>query len=1148
MRQRLLALAHARLKRFEADPDPATVLGQEAVAELTALLSTAPDLVTDLEVAHAAGWLHWCRYLVLRAGDDYHQDLASAMTLFMPVYRVNPGAVPDLARGYFAKRAVPVDSRPMTDRFVTLAREALRTGDRTDLDVAIDAGRQALAAFPADDSRRAAILSTLGAALGARFQRTGDQADLDAAIDLLNQAVAASTVGHPDHAGYLSNLGSALGIRFVRTGDQIDLEAAIEAGRQAVAATPVGHPGRPGYLSNLGNHLAIRSDRTGNQHDLDAATDLHRQAIAASPADHPDHARHLSSLSSDLRAQFERTGNQGDLDTAIDLLDQAVAASMTGHPDRALYLFNHSDVLLTRFNRTGEQADLDAAIEAGRLALTATPADDVERVRRLSMLGAALRSRAELTGDRADLDAAIDLHQQAVMASQDIHGSPAWCVVPLGNALRFRAELTGNQADLDAAIDLYRQAAAGPANDISRAMGLSSLSEALRSRSQQSGSQADMEAAIDAGQQAVAATPAGHPDRAKMLVNLGNVLDARFAQTRDPEQLGAAISVYRQGVAATPADHPDRAKMLANLGKSLDSRFQQTGDPADLDAAIDTFRQAVAVTAAPPLVRSAAARSWGRAAASGQRWHEAVAGFAAAAELLQLIAPRGLTRTDQEHLLEELGSLGADAAASCVRAGLTDRAVELFEQCRGVMLSRALDTRADLAELTGRHPGLAARFTALRDDLDWAEDAVVSPMALAEKDGPAQDTRAEALSQGAERRRAVAGEFDRLIAEIRQLPGFAGFLRPPPIAELLAAAAEGPAVVVAVSRFGSCALILTATGVLDPVPLPGLTPQAVTDQVLAFLHALDDAQSPGANLSHRADAEQRLSDTLGWLWDALAGPVLDQMGVTSAPVDGQPWPRLWWCVAGLLSLLPLHAAGYHGSQADAVIDRAISSYTPTLRALIYSRRSGTVNDEDSCPGPGEQIVLVAMPHTPGAADLPGAYREAALLQQRFPGQVTLLAGIQASHDAVLAALPSRRWAHFACHGFSDQGDPSASCLLLTDYRERPLTAADVARLRLDAELAFLSACSTARPGIVLADEAIHLASAFQLAGYRHVVATLWPVGDQNAVAFAADVYTALTVAGEADIAGAVHAAVRRRGRRVGRERPSVWASHIHVGR
>jgi CHAT domain-containing protein len=43
-----------------------------------------------------------------------------------------------------------------------------------------------------------------------------------------------------------------------------------------------------------------------------------------------------------------------------------------------------------------------------------------------------------------------------------------------------------------------------------------------------------------------------------------------------------------------------------------------------------------------------------------------------------------------------------------------------------------------------------------------------------------------------------------------------------------------------------------------------------------------------------------------------------------------------------------------------------------------------------------------------------------------------------------------------------------------------------------AKLAYLSACSTAENKIdQLADEVIHLASAFQVAGFRHVAGAMW---------------------------------------------------------
>src|SRR5262249_12329190 len=162
-------------------------------------------------------------------------------------------------------------------------------------------------------------------------------------------------------------------------------------------------------------------------------------------------------------------------------------------------------------------------------------------------------------------------------------------------------------------------------------------------------------------------------------------------------------------------------------------------------------------------------------------------------------------------------------------------------------------------------------------------------------------------------------------------------------------------------------------------------------------------------------------------------------------------------------------------------------YPPTIRALGHARRGLAPVAGSNADAP----LVVAMPTTPGAPDLPGATAEAAGLRGRFPGQVTVLTGSEVTHDAVLAAMRGARSVHFACHGVADLVNPSASGLILGD-RQRLLTVGEVSRLRLDdAVLAYLSACSTARPGGRLADEAIHLVSAFQLAGYRHVIGTLW---------------------------------------------------------
>ncbi|MEU8551358.1 CHAT domain-containing protein [Streptomyces roseoverticillatus] len=108
-----------------------------------------------------------------------------------------------------------------------------------------------------------------------------------------------------------------------------------------------------------------------------------------------------------------------------------------------------------------------------------------------------------------------------------------------------------------------------------------------------------------------------------------------------------------------------------------------------------------------------------------------------------------------------------------------------------------------------------------------------------------------------------------------------------------------------------------------------------------------------------------------------------------------------------------------------------------------------------------------------------------------------LDGPQATRDAVRGLLPAHRWFRFSGHGTRDPGDPTRGGLRLHDGL---LTVHDFSRLDAGpgAELAFLSACRTAVGGAQVPDEGIHRASALQLAGYQHVVATLWNVHDAPA--------------------------------------------------
>ncbi|UVJ41248.1 CHAT domain-containing protein [Arthrobacter sp. CJ23] len=149
----------------------------------------------------------------------------------------------------------------------------------------------------------------------------------------------------------------------------------------------------------------------------------------------------------------------------------------------------------------------------------------------------------------------------------------------------------------------------------------------------------------------------------------------------------------------------------------------------------------------------------------------------------------------------------------------------------------------------------------------------------------------------------------------------------------------------------------------------------------------------------------------------------------------------------------------------------------------------------------------------------------------------------ATYDTVLAVLPSHPLVHFSCHGESDVTNPSASHLLLDNYQTRPLTVLDLTATHLhEAELAFLSACTTARTGAALPEEPIHLATACQLAGYRDVIASLWPINDNDTAWLTEKFYTTYTMTfpNAPGVATALHHATRDL-RSLYRHRPSHWA-------
>ena len=697
----------------------------------------------------------------------------------------------------------------------------------------------------------------------------------------------------------------------------------------------------------------------------------------------------------------------------------------------------------------------------------------------------------------------------------------------------------GRMADLEEAIQKGLQAVAGtPEEDVEFTDRLNILGVMLASHFERTGRQGDLEEAIRIARRAVEVTPQDHPNLAAWLNNLGNRLESRFERTGRMEDLEEAIRTARRAVEATPQDHPDLAAWLNNLGSELERRFERTGRMEDLeDQPPNIFLQSWNCTNSMPFHRVSAALQAIRLLKRRADLVEAAEVAKQVVRFLPLVNNRSLSRDDQQHVVSRFSGVAPDVCSLVLHTGGDGfEVLELLELGRGVIISLLMDDRSDISKLESSFPEEAATYDRLRNEVN-APVSEVADLAL--------------RSIRMTRRLEAVKELDERIHSIRELPGHRRFLLGPTLEELKSWASEGPIVVVNITDVRSDAIVVTTSGV-ESVELQDLTLVETIKWVQEGLTIYDKNDTP----RDRGKKNKRYLEFLQWLWLKCVRVILQAIHHGQNP-GANNLPRLWWIGVGIATYLPFHAAGDHSvGSTENTLSWAISSYTPTIKALAHARerqrkRPRFVEDK-------LKLLLVAMPTTPDQSGLPGVRKETlevrAAVNSVFADELL----VHPNARTVLEKLRQCDMAHFACHTISDHADPFSSCLVLQDgINTAPtvdkLTVRQISEANLErAAIAYLSACSTAENRAVgLADEVIHLASGFQVAGFSHVVASMWSSDDEICVEMAKGFYQRLKSAYDGqrtdrDVAAAVHDSILEI-RSKWRKQPLSWAPYIHLG-
>ncbi|KAJ7614846.1 CHAT domain-containing protein [Roridomyces roridus] len=1107
-------------------------------------LGTVDDLQKSLSLAHKAlmltpsGHLSRVDRLVdlgeyLSLDYKYHSNVASlntSVTIMEEAVLLTPAShISRIAR--------------LLSLATTLEARFNCLGDVADIDRAMSLGDEAVHLMAHHNNSRS-TLSALGMFLLSRFERYGTQDDLDQAVQLCRNA-AHNVADVPDTRQIVHHLATVLTKCYELSGDICDLDESVSLRERVVTMIPEGHKGRPGALQNCAYSLCLRFQQFGNVPDLERSITMAQESFCLMPDNDSDKLECMRILYHSVSLDFHRLGDPSDINLCIQLAEHVVRTTPNHSPERPNRVRDLGSFLLRRFEQSGSHADLNLSISHHRAAVDLTPDDHVEKPSHLSSLGSALGKRFEQLGDLDDLNDAIEAHKRAIALTPagDIVGNCLW-LYNVTDLLCARHHRLGNLTDLERAVEIAEQVVQLFHNDhVEKPGSLDNLAGTLFFRFMRLHHSGDLNRCIDIERDALELMPMGHPGARTIMHNLAVYLFHRYQSSNDFQDLQDSYVLGKRAMSQTPDGHRDKPQFtmnhctsLMNLQESL--RF---GDPQKLR---DLLKAAAHSSSGPPRLRFDAASQWSRIGqVEGQDY--VLNGYQLTLDLLPELAWLGVSIPDRYYQIRGVGQVARNACTAAITAGLPGRAVEWLEQGRSIIWGQLLTLRTPMHDLQAAHPSLAKKLLLLSHQLEA---------------GGIRSIRNEAVPFSTHRLNGplsheITLERKNLLEEIRAKEKFDRFLLPRTLSQLSEAAVCGPVIVLNLSEDQCDALVLLpGTTMVKHLPLPEFTPELATTLAKTLQGLI---QNSGARRNERlsgqreskANTEDQFAHILAELWLKLVSPVVNALDIKVSPA--QKLKRIWWCPTGVLTFLPIHAAGIYGPAetfGTKLSDFAISSYTPSLAALIEA-----FHRQVPRPGPVEEtrLLAVAQPFVQGHAYIPGTQEEISTIEKHAIGKlpVARLDAEMATVSNVQAQMIDCSWVHFACHGAQNALEPTDSALLLADNSR--LTVSNMIQMSLpQADFAFLSACQTANGSDILPDEAVHLAGGMLSAGYRSVIATMWAIMDNDAPQVAGDVYGYLLQTSKPDsrqAAEALHHAISKLRERPGSTLFAHWVPFIHVG-
>ena len=595
------------------------------------------------------------------------------------------------------------------------------------------------------------------------------------------------------------------------------------------------------------------------------------------------------------------------------------------------------------------------------------------------------------------------------------------------------------------------------------------------------------------------------PESSLWVVSTLQGMAASYEQLGDPQE---AIEFLDQAIpiAEKAASGAEYRSLLSALGVNQERLGKLDAALASENKALALIREAGGDPDSEWQVESRIAhieRALGHNEEALEHYRKSISGI----ELLRSVA-----------LNTEEGRAGVLERSRATYAEIADLLVDLHRESEALEMAERGRARAFLDMLAQSRVGLTNELT---PDQRKEEGATIAQISSAQRKLWDQNVSSEDKRKNEAELNAAEADLERLHLLIRKTnPHYASLQYPQPIhvQEIQSKLLDNRTGLVEYLLGDKRSLLWVVTR--DRVTVSVLPPRKeLEERIETFRKALSEHVSA-------LTLEQSLTriNALGLaLYDLIFRPIEGEVRSSN---------KLIIVPDGTLSYLPFEALVTASSRGKAsyLVEKFAMVYGPSASALVtVDEMNRQVTPPRTLVAFGDPIIAVdqSSPQTASAlqasestsgmrsaplaedyaergfslARLPYTRAEILTIGKLFPAnERQLYLGADAREEQVKSEkLDDFRYVHFATHGFLDELHPGRSGILLSrtpdSSEDGILQTGEIMRLKLNADMVTLSACSTGLGKLVNGEGVLGLTRAFFYAGARNVAVSLWNVND-----------------------------------------------------